>query len=34
MQNKSRLRDIENKLLDNKGEREWGKGKIGVGVPD
>ena len=30
MQNKNRLGDIENKLMDNKGEKEWRKGKIGI----
>ena len=30
MQNRNRLTDIENKLLVTKGEREGGRGKLGV----
>ena len=30
MQNRNRLTDIENKLVVTKGEREGGRGKIGV----
>ena len=32
LQNRNRLTDIENKLMVTKGEREWGRDKLGFGI--